>query len=207
MAENYVYSNDWFVSNEPVWNQIITNLKPEKILEIGSYEGRSTCFAIDCASQHKDIEVYCVDTWEGGVEHKNQNINMTSVEERFDSNVNISIKKSKNKVSMHKSKGTSDFLLAHLITSVGKNYFDMIYVDGSHQAHDVLMDAVMSFKLLKPGGVLIFDDYLWRESVNEEANPLKTPKIAIDAFLNIFSQKMHILQAPLAQIYTVKISD
>ena len=39
------------------------------------------------------------------------------------------------------------------------NNFDLIYIDASHYAPDVLSDAVLAFKLLKPGGILIFDDY------------------------------------------------
>ena len=41
---------------------------------------------------------------------------------------------------------------------------DFIYVDGSHQAHDVLCDAILSFKLLRVGGIVCFDDYLWGRS-------------------------------------------
>jgi hypothetical protein len=32
-------------------------------------------------------------------------------------------------------------------------------VDGSHRADDVMIDASQSFAALKPGGILIFDDY------------------------------------------------
>ena len=39
--------------------------------------------------------------------------------------------------------------------------FDIIYIDGSHAVNDVLEDAVLSFRLLKPEGILIFDDYRW----------------------------------------------
>lgn len=43
----------------------------------------------------------------------------------------------------------------------GENKFDFIYVDGLHLSQDVLYDALLSFDLLKVGGILIFDDYLW----------------------------------------------
>jgi predicted O-methyltransferase YrrM len=36
--------------------------------------------------------------------------------------------------------------------------YDLIYIDGSHFPADVLEDAVLSWRLLKPGGMLIFDD-------------------------------------------------
>jgi hypothetical protein len=37
--------------------------------------------------------------------------------------------------------------------------YDVIYIDGSHDMTDVLEDAVLSSRLLKDGGLLIFDDY------------------------------------------------
>ena len=36
--------------------------------------------------------------------------------------------------------------------------FDFIYVDASHRAPDVLLDAVLAFQLLRIGGLIIFDD-------------------------------------------------
>jgi len=78
----------------------------------------------------------------------------------------------------------------------------LIYIDASHYAPDVLSDAVIAFKLLKPGGMLIFDDYLW----SGDENIVYYPKIAIDAFTNIFSKHIKLIPAPLNQIYVVKIN-
>ena len=39
--------------------------------------------------------------------------------------------------------------------------FDFIYIDGWHSAFGALADGVMTWPLLKVGGVMIFDDYLW----------------------------------------------
>jgi predicted O-methyltransferase YrrM len=36
--------------------------------------------------------------------------------------------------------------------------FDMIYVDGSHEFDDVFVDAYYAFRLLAPGGLVLFDD-------------------------------------------------
>ena len=57
--------------------------------------------------------------------------------------------------------------------------FDIIFIDASHEARDVMSDAVLSFPLLKEGGILIFDDYTWRKL---QPN-WYCPKPAIDAFL------------------------
>ena len=64
--------------------------------------------------------------------------------------------------------------------------FDFIYVDGSHMAFDVLGDLVLSFKMLKIGGLCICDDYLWEG----QSDPRHTPKMAIDSFTSIFSEQI-----------------
>jgi predicted O-methyltransferase YrrM len=78
-------------------------------------------------------------------------------------------------------------------------------VDASHQAADVLADAVLAFQLLKPGGVIAFDDYIWSPMRPGTENPLMLPKVAIDAFTTIYSQNLRILpNLPLYQLYIQK---
>lgn len=40
-----------------------------------------------------------------------------------------------------------------------KTKFDMIHVDGGHDTHTVVNDFIYTEKLLKAGGVVVFDDY------------------------------------------------
>jgi predicted O-methyltransferase YrrM len=67
--------------------------------------------------------------------------------------------------------------------------FDIIYVDGGHAAHDVLLDAMLGWELLKPGGILAFDDYQWKP----ELPPEKRPQLAIDLFLRSHFGKFDLL--------------
>lgn len=211
MAFNeYNFSVDWFSNNIPTWTQLLDQVLPTKILEIGSFEGRSTCFLIDYLSKSSEIEIHCVDTWEGGIEHKEGGVApqvMSDVECRFHHNVDISVANSMNKVKLEIHKGYSDEKLSILVAQGFKNHFDLVYIDGSHQAPDVLIDAVLSFKLLKVGGLIFFDDYLWEEANPNGVDILRCPKPAIDAFTNIFMRKLKIIRAPLNQIYCQKISD
>ena len=39
--------------------------------------------------------------------------------------------------------------------------FDLIYIDGSHSAKDVLLDSLLAWRLLRPGGAMVWDDYEW----------------------------------------------
>jgi predicted O-methyltransferase YrrM len=99
------------------------------------------------------------------------------------------------------------FSLDQLCRLVAENtpQFDFISVDASHQAADVLGDAVLAFQLLKPSGVMAFDDYIWSPMRPGTENPLMLPKVAIDAFTTIYSQKLRILpNLPLYQLYIQK---
>lgn len=207
----YNFTNNWFDSSaKEVWDTLITQLNPTRILEIGSYEGASTCYLIEKLAASKEIELHCVDTWEGGVEHKEGGVaeaNMFEVEDRFHHNTQLAISKFQNNVQLFLHKGFSDVALSQLISDGKQGYFDFIYVDGSHQAPDVLCDALLSFRLLKNNGVIAFDDYLWQEQLPYGADPIRCPKIAIDAFTNIYCRKIRVISAPLNQLYVQKICD
>ncbi len=203
----YVFTNNWFNgAARSVWETLIPQISPSRILEIGSYEGASTCFLIELLGQIHATEIHCVDTWDGGIEHQSFGVEMKSVEARFHHNVAVATQKAPHQVTLTIHKGYSDQQLATLLSTEKRAYFDFIYVDGSHQAPDVLADAVMSFRLLRVGGVMVLDDYLWEDPSGTQ-NILRNPKIAIDAFTTIYSSKLRILAAPLYQVYIQKLAD
>jgi predicted O-methyltransferase YrrM len=210
-STSYDFTNNWFLSAaKDVWDSLIPKINPTRILEIGSYEGASTCYLIEKLAISKEIELHCVDTWEGGIEHKKAGAfeaKMSDVEKRFHHNTKLAISKVEKTVQLVLHKEFSDVALSKLIAEGRQGYFDFIYVDGSHQAPDVLCDALLSFRLLKNNGVIAFDDYLWQEQLPYGANPIRCPKLAIDAFTNIYCQKIQIISAPLYQLYVKKISD
>ncbi|HWR00892.1 MAG TPA: class I SAM-dependent methyltransferase [Chlorobaculum sp.] len=180
------------------------------ILEIGSYEGASTCYLINSLAPTNDIEIHCIDTWEGGVELKTDGTaeaDMHDVEKRFLHNTKISTDRCVDRVDLQIHKGYSDIELSKLLVGGKQNYFDFIYVDGSHQAPDVLCDSTLSFRLLRKGGIMVFDDYLWSENLAYGIDPIRCPKPAIDAFTTIYCRKLRILSAPLYQLFVQKVSD
>ena len=184
----YQFTRDWFSQAEQVWPQLIP-LLPErkKFLEIGSFEGRSTVWIVENMMEDGG-EIYCIDTWEGGEEHGEEN--MSGVEGRFRHNRQLLMDKYATR-HISTAKGTSLECLAGWLTSsvVPKEVFDFIYIDGSHIAKDVLTDACMAWPLLKSKGLMVFDDYMW-------GNPrdiLHRPKPAIDAFCNLFAEEVEII--------------
>lgn len=156
------------------------------------------------------IELHCIDTWAGGVEHQSGGVvesDMPTVEERFRHNIAKAMEQAAHRVDLHVHKSFSDDALAKLMVEGEKNYFDFIYIDGSHQAPDVLLDAVLAFRLLRVGGLIVFDDHLWSETMPYGKDPLRCPKPAIDAFVNLNFRKLQIITAPLYQIVVQKLSD
>jgi predicted O-methyltransferase YrrM len=203
-ASGYEFTNDWFGQNIPIWDQLIPRFSPTRFLEIGAYEGRATCYLIQKFTELSRIDIHCIDTWEGGVEHDRST--MSDVERRFDKNIALAQAGAQNSAQITKHKKLSNLALADLIASGQSLKFDIVYVDGSHQAPDVLIDCVMSFQLLRVGGLMIFDDYIWTMEALGRQDAFNMPKPAIDAFLNIFQRKMQIVRgAPVYQLYATKV--
>jgi predicted O-methyltransferase YrrM len=185
--DDYQFTDDWFHWAPALWQSLVPLLPARRaFLEIGSYEGRSMVWMAEnmVATPPEDSAIFCIDTWAGGEEHANRD--MAAVEARFDHNV--SVVEAKKLTHVVKAKGKSTEQLA-LKLSCYEGYFDFAYIDGSHVACDVLTDACMAWPLLKPGGLLVLDDYLW----GDPRDILHRPKLAIDAFMNVFAEKIDVV--------------
>ncbi|MDX2215799.1 MAG: class I SAM-dependent methyltransferase [Oculatellaceae cyanobacterium bins.114] len=183
-AKAYQFTQDWFSRNLLIWQDYLNPLggQPDlNFLEIGSWEGRATCWLLDQVLTHPSGSITCVDTFTGGPEYQEfKEGYVESIEARFDANIAKTGAASKVK----KIVGQSQMVLR----SLPLNTFDFIYIDGSHEPSDVLVDAVLCWGLLKENGILIFDDYDF---------PLRNPNyrtdIGINAFLDVFDSKITIL--------------
>jgi hypothetical protein len=191
------------------WQSWIAQRKPYRYLEIGSFEGLSAALFLDIAkgyaaeSKINKVQLTCIDSWSGGEEH--ENINFSSVERTFDSNMQECLQwfPADRTPEIRKVKSLSHPALRKLVGT--EELFDLIYVDGSHHAADTLADIILCWFLLKVGGTLIIDDYLWKEPHGRGA--VHEPKLAIDAFTTIFGERLQIIgDSPLRQIYLAKTS-
>lgn len=191
----YKFTQDWFSWAPEVWQQLVPHL-PEgdtygvadhgvrQFLEIGSFEGRSAVWIMENMMRAGDT-LHCIDTWAGGEEHSNGE--MDGAWDRFCYNVKLAGEKFPDRY-YQSYKGTSTQQLAHWLVEDPEDHptFHFIYIDGSHTAPDVLTDACMAWPLLKRGGFMVFDDYMW----GEPRDILHRPKIAIDSFMNIFAEQL-----------------
>jgi len=165
---------------------------PARILEVGSWEGRSALFLL---TYFKQGHLTAVDTWDDSDEHQYTEMrNVRDVEARFDANL------APFKVRLTKRKGSSLYVLPQLLDEQQK--FDVIYVDGSHFADDVLTDGITAWRLLKQGGILIFDDLLWCGYPRAQANPAW----AVNLFLKYHKGEYEILNVYSQIILQKKIT-
>lgn len=63
---------------------------------------------------------------------------------------------------------------------------DLIYID--HVAKEVLSQAAVLWSKLKPGGLMLFDDYRWTDP--KVPDP---PKAGIDAFLSLWHAHLEVV--------------
>jgi len=183
--KNFFSYDDWFTIKISTLIHYLNQYKFDSemnALEIGSFEGRSSIFFIN---YFKNINLTCVDTWEKSDQESDkkmqENIDFRLVEKNFDNNI-----KSYGSI-IKKYKGTSKKFFEN-------NYFlnfDFIFIDGSHKYEDVIHDAMASFKSLKIGGFILFDDLNWFYYKKLKDNP----SYAINKFLKKFESQIEIIFA------------
>jgi predicted O-methyltransferase YrrM len=197
--DDYEFTSDWLTDRLPIWRVHIEPLRglPLQALELGCYEGRASVWLLQNVLTDPRARLTVVDTFEGSAESGTPAVE--GLLERFMRNIGRAGGGSK----VRALRTSTVVGLAQLIVeAAGTPSFDLIYVDASHRADDVLGDAVLSFHLLKPGGVLILDDYRWDWFPSE----LDRPKIAIDAFMQIFERSLEVLEIGY-QVLVRKLSE
>ncbi len=171
----YQFSKDWVNRGGRV-RDWMSALRPYQgkagvhALEIGSFEGLSAIWFLDNILTNDSSTITCVDIFPAGYG------------DVFDRNIAASGRAKR----VVKKTGLS----SQVLRSLKRNSYDFIYVDGCHEAACVYLDAALSWDLLKVGGTLIFDDYVW-----ELGKPAHgRPKLAIDAFVESFAPFIDVHQ-------------
>lgn len=206
MPNKYKFTRDWFASwggrLEPFFKHLPVGGTDEiHILEIGSFEGKSTVWFIENLLNTRDEKstITCIDPWMNYYQNDNSfesykpstktasGIDYASgdVKKRFIHNINQTGKQ--NQINI--IQGLSHLELPKLFETDLEKY-DVIFVDGNHTTPFVLTDGLMSWYLLKKGGVMIFDDYKWEENTKP---PTQRPQLAVDSFVKCFGDYLEVL--------------
>lgn len=181
------------------WSAWLTELvgKPHvRALEVGSNEGDSATWLLDNVLTGDGSSITCVDCWSEETQERTDPelrgrlpgpiASAAEAEAIFDRRV------APYELRVNKLKGWS----AEWLPKLPKATYDLIYIDGTHDAPSVLQDSVLAWPLARPGAIVIWDDYQW--PLGSDAT--ERPKIAIDAFTAVYARQLELLSFPAWQV-------
>jgi hypothetical protein len=156
-----------WASTHPIFEQVIGSLKPQLIYEVGTWKGAS---AVHMGKLMRGLglkgEIVCIDTFLGSPEH------WTNPEFRPE----LKLKNGHPQLywqflSNVVHENLQDIITPFPISSTAGAFVlqrapqrpDMVYIDAGHEYEDVIRDLELYWTLLRPGGVLVGDDFvpLW----------------------------------------------
>ncbi|KAF5361465.1 hypothetical protein D9758_006182 [Tetrapyrgos nigripes] len=195
----FTETQDWCSANIDLWKTLfplITTSNPiPRVLEIGSWEGRSAVFLLNHLCKDGG-NITCVDHFDL--------FRTPAGQERFEKfSHNLSLTGKPFRVLKHFSvpalmKLLEEEIEASRVFSDKKSEkrqlgYDWVYIDGSHEADDTLLDGEMAWRLARKGAVFIFDDYHWDKEPEDSKHH---PRRGIDAFLALHAGEYERLTDP-----------
>lgn len=194
----YKFTEEWFDHIIPMWSELFKDhykTPIKSVLEIGCYEGRATIWLCENVLSNQQVSNYdVVDTFSGTVTESGMvgtadrlNDNKSFIKSNFEHNISFF----QDKIPFNLHQGYSQYELPKLVEQ-GKQY-DFIYIDASHQSDDTFVDGYFAHKMLKPGGLIIFDDFGWKDPKKPHENC--SPEIGIRLFFSLYSESYRPLFA------------
>lgn len=143
------FGEDWFTYPE-VYQEIVSKFPSgSTFVEIGSWKGKSSAFmAVEIANSGKQIDFYCIDTFEGSVEHQN-NPELPHLYNIFKDNM-------KPVEGYYKDMKMTSM---EAVQKFENESLDFVFIDGSHEYEDIKDDIIHWLPKVKPGGILAGHDY------------------------------------------------
>ena len=228
-TQPYTFTKDWHTRHVAYWRHHLAPFVGRRCdyLEIGCFEGLSTVWMLTHVLTHVESTLTVCDTFCGvqGQDDVAETTHVTSQTRlRFDSNIArtgarralrlfpkmsqdmfaemLSRANTPMDESVSSSSSCSSASSSSITSTTGQRPgFDLIYIDGSHVARDVLLDACCAFALLRPGGIMMFDDYEWN-LLPEDYN---CPGLGIDVFRSCFGPHMEVVHCGY-QFFCRKVS-
>ena len=183
---HYRLANNWFS-----YIDLNDYNKPINYLEIGTFYGGNLLSVANTYGKHQDSKLYCIDPWEDYNDYPEYKEKQDSIYETFIGNVERS--GVKDKITINRGYSNTELL------KFDNEFFDIIYIDGNHEPEYVLEDGILSFRKLKVGGIMIFDDYGW-------GGPDLTQR-GIDAFVSGYHKRISVLGLKESQLFIKKLDN
>jgi predicted O-methyltransferase YrrM len=148
------------------------------IVEIGAWKGRSTCcMGQIIKSSNKKVDFYTIDTWQGSNEEDHQeqikelNQQGLTLYGEFKKHLSLcgvdDVVKPIKSTSIEASKTFEDATI------------DLLIIDGSHEYNDVLDDITFWYSKIKPGGIILGDDWFFEDVRKAVYNYFQTKEIVL----------------------------
>lgn len=170
LANHLTFTSDWVGNHPDTWRKHLSRFtgKPGvRGLEIGVYEGRSAVWWIENILTGPGAKLTTIE----------------KCRERFAGNLQTIRAFGIGPDRLYNIWGVAQDVLSRAHHRFDP--LDFAYIDGGKEADNVLQNSVLVWLLLKPGGILIWDDYQWEwkdGSVAEQ--PSHPPALGIDSFLS-----------------------
>jgi len=168
-AKQYEFTWDWFSHQIADWQKYLEPLAGKSglnVLEVGSFEGRSTCWLLDQVLTATDSQITCVDRY-------------------FQARFNLNIDRTGAKAKVSKRQGHP----LDLLPMLPANAYDLIHLDAGSLVEQVQQHVLLCWERLKPGGMLVIDDYQLQTTHAAQFNL----KLAIDQALSSIQPEAKIV--------------
>jgi hypothetical protein len=163
------FGEGWF-SYPNLYSRIVKRFPSgSRFVEVGCWKGKSAAYmCVEIANSNKDIEFFCVDTWEGSVEHEG----MEELSKLYD-------------IFIDNMRPVGEYYFPLKMTSLEavKKFkdesLDFVFIDASHEYGDVRDDIIAWYPKVKQGGIIAghdyyHDEYDWFPGVKRAVNELLT---------------------------------
>jgi len=208
---NYMEMYNWLqdlprdCNAKQIFKDVLNTFKGQKcnILEVGTFAGISV---IGMLKYLPNAFAYTIDSWKNYSEKTRQNTDIDILKNIEELNVEQvfyqNIEKAGMKNRIKPFKGDSTDVLLQLVQESPITYrdnngvshyiwgFDFIYVDASHKCLDCFVDCILSWKLLKKGGIMGIDDYMYNVGYRDI---LEIPFEGVNRFLEKIKGKYEII--------------
>lgn len=166
----YTVTHAWYEMLTNGYQRILQEPKAQKlhfdpnerrtIVEIGVYEGASSCWWSDNLLEHPSSLLYSIDPFLGNVEYQRERENFPTLSQIENiAKSNIAKSKHPGKVTVLKGASWDEFPdLSREIKGMGRE-IDILYIDGEHTSEAVCRDIALYAPLVRRGGAVIIDDY------------------------------------------------
>ena len=123
-------------------------------VEIGCFEGKGSLLMASRLCSHPESRLYCIDPWDDVYIKTDDRLSTPKINGMCVGQYGRFIHNTQSEPRIIPLKGTSDERIPELPDDL-----DFAYIDGDHTPEQVYKDAIHIFRKMKPGGIVLFDDY------------------------------------------------